>query len=278
MSIVLTQLYVPADRPDRVRKALAGDADVVIIDLEDAVAPAAKESARHGLPELIAEFPGRPTQVRVNAVGTPWGAADLVLMAALPTHVELRLPMVNAPADVEAARAEVGGRAVHVLIETAAGVEAAGEIARTDGVASVGLGEADLASDLGVSTDDALAWCRQRILVAARAAGLPSPLAPVYLNVHDLDGLAESTRRARQSGFVGRAAIHPRQLPVIVAAFAPDPDEVQRARDVLDSVAQAQARGDGTSTLPDGSFLDVAMVAQARQVIDLDERTSRQDS
>ncbi|NDL59073.1 HpcH/HpaI aldolase/citrate lyase family protein [Phytoactinopolyspora mesophila] len=274
MSIVLTQLYVPADRPDRVRKALAGDADVVIIDLEDAVAPPGKETARSAIPELIAEVPGRPVQVRINGMASPWAAADLTMVAALPAHVEVRLPMVVSPADVEAATGVTGERPVHALIETAAGVEAAGEIARTSGVASIGLGEADLASDLGTSDEAALSWCRQRIVVAARAAGLAAPAAAVYTNVHDLDGLAETTRQARRWGFVGRAAIHPRQLPVIVAAFAPDADELRRARDVLDSVEDAQSRGDGTSVLADGSFLDVAMVQQARRVVELHERTS----
>jgi citrate lyase subunit beta / citryl-CoA lyase len=278
MSIVLTQLYVPADRPDRVRKALAGDSDVVIIDLEDAVAPPGKDAARRAIPELIAEFPGRPVQVRVNGIGTSWASADLTMVAALPADVDVRLPMVASPADVETATAITGERAVHVLIETAAGVEAAGEIARTPGAASLGLGEADLASDLGTSDEAALSWCRQRIVVASRAAGLAAPAAAVYTNVHDLDGLAETTRQARRWGFVGRAAIHPRQLPVIVAAFAPEADELQRAREVLDSVEEAQSRGDGTSVLADGSFLDVAMVEQARRTIELHERTHQVSS
>ncbi|NEE00949.1 HpcH/HpaI aldolase/citrate lyase family protein [Phytoactinopolyspora halotolerans] len=273
MSIVLTQLYVPGDRPDRARKALSGDADVVILDLEDAVAAPHKESARAGIGALIDEYPQRPVQVRVNAPGTSWGRDDLAMVAGLPPHVEVRLPMVTSPDDVAVAVGVVGERPVHALLETASGIEAAAAIARAPGVASLGLGEADLASDLGVTDDAALMWCRQRVVVAARAAGLPAPAAAVYTNVHDLDGLAESTRQARRWGFVGRAAIHPRQLPIIEAAFAPDPDEVERAREVIASVDGAQARGDGTSVLPDGSFLDLAMVEQARHVLALDERT-----
>ncbi|WP_240760090.1 HpcH/HpaI aldolase/citrate lyase family protein, partial [Phytoactinopolyspora endophytica] len=187
MSIVLTQLYVPADRPDRARKALAGDADVVILDLEDAVAPPNKEAARAGIGELIDEFPQRPVQVRVNAPGTPWGHGDLAMVARLPRHVDVRLPMVTSPEDVAAAVGVVGERPVHALLETASGIEAAAEIAVAPGVASLGLGEADLASDLGVSDDGALMWCRQRVVVAARAAGLPAPAAAVYTNVRDLD-------------------------------------------------------------------------------------------
>ncbi|NED97402.1 CoA ester lyase [Phytoactinopolyspora alkaliphila] len=271
--IALTYLYVPADRPDRARKALAGEADTVILDLEDAVAPVAKDEARASVPVLVSEFPGRDMQVRVNGMGTAWAARDLAMVADLPAHVGVRLPMVTAPADVESAVQAAPGRAIHALIETAAGIEAAGDIARTVGVASLGIGEADLASDLGVGVDDALTWCRQRVVVAARAAGLPAPAAAVYPNVHDLDGLATTTREARRWGFVGRAAIHPRQLPVIVAAYAPEPEEVERAREVLHSVESAQAGGSGTSVLPDGSFLDVAMVERARRVMALHERT-----
>jgi citrate lyase subunit beta/citryl-CoA lyase len=167
-----------------------------------------------------------------------------------------------------------GPRPLHCLLETAVGVEAAAEIARAPGVASIALGEADLSSDLGVSTDDALEWCRQRIVVAARAAGLPPPLMSVHTRLGDLDDLAESTQRARRRGFVGRSAIHPKQLPIIEAAFRPSDDEVKRAREVIASVENAQTLGDGTSVLADGTFLDVAMIEQARRVVELDERTA----
>jgi citrate lyase subunit beta/citryl-CoA lyase len=210
----------------------------------------------------------------VNGVGTAWGDDDLEMVAGLPANVSVRLPMVGAPDDVVAARRVAGDVPVHALLETAAGIEAAGEIARADGVATLGIGEADLASDLGVVDDSGLTWCRQRVVVAARAAGLPAPAAAAYTNVRDLDGLATTTRQARRWGFVGRAAIHPRQLPVIVAAFAPDAGEVERARQVLESIDSAQVRGEGTSVLPDGSFLDVAMLERARRVIALHERTT----
>ena len=99
--ISLTLLYAPADRPELARKALAGDADVVILDLEDAVAPAAKDAARDGLPALLAEFPGRAVQVRINAVGTPWAADDIAMLASLDADVEVRVPKVESPEQVE---------------------------------------------------------------------------------------------------------------------------------------------------------------------------------
>jgi citrate lyase subunit beta/citryl-CoA lyase len=96
----------------------------------------------------------------------------------------------------------------------------------------------------------------------------------VYPDVADTDGLAESCRAGRALGFVGRAAIHPRQLPVIVAAFLPTADEVSRARAVLDALAEAQAAARGTAVLPDGRFVDRAMRAAAQRIIDLAARSA----
>jgi citrate lyase subunit beta / citryl-CoA lyase len=274
MSVVLTLLYAPADRVDRARKALATGADVVILDLEDAVAATAKDAARDAVPTLVAAHPGRAVQIRVNAGGTPWAAADLRMVAAPPPDVGVRVPKVVSPDDVAAVRHVVGDRQIHCLLENAAGVEAAADIAGAPGVASIGLGEADLRSDLGVAGEDGLTWCRQRIVVAARAAGLQPPSMAVYTNVADLDGLAASTAAGRRLGFVGRTAIHPRQLPVIVAAFRPDDAELGKARATLAAVVDAEAVGSGTSVLPDGSFLDAAMVEYARRVVALAERVA----
>jgi citrate lyase subunit beta/citryl-CoA lyase len=272
MTLALTWLYVPADRPDRARRALASDADVVILDLEDAVAPAAKAGARDAVPALLEAFPGRAVQVRINPLSSPWGAGDLEMVGTLPVHVGVRVPKVSAAADAAAVHRRLGRRRrLHCLIETAAGLEAAAEIARARGVASISLGEVDLLADLGVAEDDegCLDWCRRRHIVAARAAGLPAPAMAVFPNVADLDALAASTRAGRRMGFVGRAAIHPRQLPVITAAFRPDRAEVERAAAVLAAMEHAG----GTAVLPDGGFVDGAAVSSARRVLTLHDRT-----
>src|SRR5688500_7064248 len=112
MSLVLTLLYVPADRLDRAEKALASSADVVIVDLEDAVAPSAKAAARDGAASVLAADPDRDVQVRVNAPSTPWGADDLALVAGLPPSVSVRVPKVSSPADVAAVRSVLGDRPV----------------------------------------------------------------------------------------------------------------------------------------------------------------------
>jgi citrate lyase subunit beta/citryl-CoA lyase len=265
----LTFLYAPADRPDRVRKALGSAADVVLADLEDAVAPARKDEARANVLELLGAV-SRPVQVRVNHPSTPWHEADLATVASLPLEVGVRLPKVESPEEVLAVAAVVPGRALHPLIESALGIERALEIATASPrITSIGLGEADLRSDLGVADDAGLAWARSRVIVAARAARLSPPAMSAYVNVRDLEGLAASCRAGRALGFRGRTAIHPVQLETIRAAFLPTPQEVSRAREVIARVAGATAAGVGAIVLADGTFLDVAMVEQARTVLSL---------
>ncbi|MFJ8814606.1 HpcH/HpaI aldolase/citrate lyase family protein [Amycolatopsis thermoflava] len=266
----LTLLYVPADRPDRVAKALDSAADVVLVDLEDAVAPARKDEARANAVRLLSEPLARRVQVRINHASTPWHMADLAALAGLPAEVGARIPKVESPAEIHALAAALPGRDLHPLIESALGVERALEIATASPqVASIGLGEADLRSDLGVTDEAGLAWARSRVVVAARAARLVPPVMSAYTNVRDLDGLAASCRAGRALGFRGRTAIHPAQLDTIRAAFLPSEQEVSRAREVLSRLDDATAAGVGAIALTDGTFLDVAMLEQARTVLAL---------
>ncbi|WP_027931215.1 HpcH/HpaI aldolase/citrate lyase family protein [Amycolatopsis thermoflava] len=266
----LTLLYVPADRPDRVVKALDSAADVVLVDLEDAVAPARKDEARANAVRLLSEPLARRVQVRINHASTPWHMADLAALAGLPAEVGARIPKVESPAEIHALAEALPGRDLHPLIESALGVERALEIATASPqVASIGLGEADLRSDLGVTDEAGLAWARSRVVVAARAARLVPPVMSAYTNVRDLDGLAESCRAGRALGFRGRTAIHPAQLDTIRAAFLPSEQEVSRAREVLSRLDDATAAGVGAIALTDGTFLDVAMLEQARTVLAL---------
>jgi citrate lyase subunit beta/citryl-CoA lyase len=266
---VLTLLYVPGDRPDRVAKALATDADVVIVDLEDAVTPTHKDTARaDAVRSLVAVQ--RAVQVRINHVATPWRSGDVAALAGLPTSVGVRVPKVESPEEVRTLAQALPGRELHLLLESAVGVERAFTLAKAhDQVASIGLGESDLRSDLRLIDDAGLAWARGRVVVAARAAGLPAPSMSVYPNVKDIAGLTESCLAGRALGFLGRAAVHPVQLGPIREAFLPRTEEVARARAVVERVGAAHSRGVGAIALEDGTFLDVAMVEQARAVIDL---------
>ena len=250
-------LYVPGSRPDRFDKAAGSGADIVILDLEDAVAPAEKPAAREAVARWLA---GSATdvavQVRVNAPGSPDLARDL---AALPPGVALRVPKVASPAELD----EVGDREVHAIVESAAGVEHAFAIASRPGVASIALGEADLAAELGLDGEDAFGWVRSRLVVAATAAGLPAPMMSAYPDLRDLDGLAASCAVGRRLGLRGRTAVHPAQVPVIRRAFAPTETEVAWAREVLDSLGHG-----GVARLADGSMVDAAMRRRARSLLD----------
>lgn len=268
--IALTLLYAPGDRPELVAKALASTADVVIVDLEDAVAPGRKNAARETLDMVAAACP-RPVQVRINASTTPWFGDDAEALRELPSWVEARVPKIDSADDVAAIRALVGGRALHALLETPLAVENAFAIASA-GVASVGLGESDLTGALGVATVEHLQWQRSRVINAAAAAGLEAPSMSVFPSVSDLDGLRESCRMGKAMGFCGRAAIHPRQLPVIEEAFLPTAMELERAQGVLDGFAASAAGDQGTCVLPDGQFIDIAMIRQARRVVELGRR------
>ena len=248
----LTWLYVPADRLDRVEKALASRAHAVIVDLEDGVAPSGKEAARANLGRW--STPEKPLYVRVNARRP----ADLEAVASL-TLDGVVVPKVETPDDVPDV-----GLPVVALVESAAGLEAAYEIARHPRVAGLGLGEADLRSQTGATDLD---WARARLVNAAVAAGLPRPPQSVYPHVKDTEGLERSCRRGRELGHLGRTAIHPAQLPVIEAVYLPTAEEVERARETI-----ALLKAGGVGALEGGEFVDAAMLGAARQVVGLAER------
>jgi citrate lyase subunit beta/citryl-CoA lyase len=257
----LTWLYVPADRADRVPKALASGAHCVIVDLEDGVAADAKIAARDGLQAL---FPASvPVLVRVNALNTPWAEADLQAVSGLPVD-GIVLPKTESPGDLGAVP---GDLPVHCLIETALGVERAFEIASHQRVAGISLGELDLRAQTGAD-DKGMDWARSRIVNAAVAAGLPRPPQGVFADVTDLDALAVSCAHGRELGFLGRTAIHPRQLPVIVNASLPSGAEAERARRIL---TEAESRPEGAFAL-DGAMVDAPVVAAAQQVVELAEQ------
>lgn len=271
-AVPLTLLYVPADRPDRIRRALDSAADTVIIDLEDAVAGAAKQAARRSVAAIRLD-PTRDVQIRVNAAGTPWHDDDLAMVAALDERVSLRLPKCESAAIVTDVASRVGDRALHLLIESALGVEHAFQLAGCHPrVATIGLGEADLLADLRAADPAALGWARGRIVTAAAAAGLAAPTMSVYPDHRDLEGLRSSSALGRSLGFLGRTAIHPAQLAVISEVFTPTAAEIAVAQDVVAAAEAGEQLGRGAVVLPSGKFVDAAVVRQARTVLALTER------
>ena len=263
---MLTALYVPANRPDRFPKAAAAGADLVVLDLEDSVPMGDKVAARA---EAVAWTAEHVAEVRVNALGTPWGRDDLLALAGVDA-LRVRLPKVESADDVLRVLELVPSARITALLESPLGLERAFEIATASPqVIAVALGEADLSSALGVDGSAGLAWARGRLVAASRAAGLGAPMMSVYPNVQNLDGLMASCVLGRDLGFVGRTAIHPRQLPVIVAAFTPSDEQAAEAQALLDAVAAAGVAEGGVIVLPDGRMVDPAMVGRAREIVAL---------
>ncbi|MEV1246113.1 HpcH/HpaI aldolase/citrate lyase family protein [Nonomuraea sp. NPDC050022] len=275
MSTPVTWLYVPGDRPERFDKAAASGADVVIIDLEDAVAPARKDEARANAAAYLASR-GRSgsveMHVRINDLAGGRGRDDLDALAGLPGLDAVRLPKVESAAVLDG----LGVRA-YALLESAAGIVAAHTIAAHPAVAGIALGEQDLAAELSITDESAMNHLRLQTVIAAAAAGLPPVPMSVYPDVKDEAGLAASCRAGRALGLFGRTAIHPRQIPVIRRAFAPTREETERAAEIVQAAEQAERAGAGAVALPDGRFVDAPIVAKARRTLDLAERLAPED-
>ena len=266
-------LYVPGSDPRRIEKALDSEADAVVLDLEDAVAPNHKDEARRTVAGVLESEPAKPVFVRVNATGSEIADRDIVTLAGAGL-TGLRLPKTESAESVRAVAKKlesVGcGAAIQCLIESALGLELIFEIARAHPrVVGVSLGEADLSADLGVRGEEGLLYARSRVVAAARAAGLPGPVQSVYTNVRDLDGLRRSTEAGRDLGFIGRSAIHPTQIPIINKAFTPTDAEVEEASELLDRLDSEAASGTGAFALEDGRFVDRAVVESARRTLTL---------
>ncbi|RZI85994.1 MAG: hypothetical protein EOO67_15665, partial [Microbacterium sp.] len=215
--------------------------------------------------------------VRVNSPATPDFALDVAAVAPLVRRglvAAIRVAKVDSAADAARAADATAGwgiaRRLIVQLETARAVRDAHEIAAVDGIHSLMLGEADLRADLGLPRANAastgLQLARATVVLAARAAGLPAPLASAYVNVADTDGLAADCAAQRELGFLGRSCIHPRQVEVVRAAFRPSDADLAWAEAVLAQIAGMDGSGSGVATLADGSFIDAPVIRQAQTI------------
>ncbi len=274
--LLRSYLYVPGHREELFDKAFASEADAVVLDLEDAVPADRKTSAREAVVRLLSRAATKPVWVRVNAAGSAEFERDMeALTAARPAGI--RLAKCESATDVETVAARVPGVPVQCLIETALGVERAYGLACSHlDVVSIGLGEADLRSELGVDDDAGLLYARSRIVVASRAAGLEPPVQSVYVNPRDELGLVRTCRQGRGLGFFGRSAVHPAQVAAINAAYTPSPQEIAKAQTIVDQLAAEEENGRGALILADGSFVDRAVAVAARRTIALAQRLEKE--
>jgi citrate lyase subunit beta/citryl-CoA lyase len=227
-----TLLFLPASNPRAIEKARGLDADMIFLDLEDAVKPADKASARAAAVAAAAEgFGGKPVAIRVNQSGQPWHAEDVAAVAESQADY-LILPKAQSAGKVEEV-ARVSGKPVLAMIESAKGLLGAHFIARE----SAGLiaGTNDLAADLGIPAGAGrrgLLHALQIIVVAARASALPA-FDGVYNRLEDDAGLEEECAEGRSFGFDGKTIIHPAQLATANRVFGPSAEEVDAAQRLL---------------------------------------------
>lgn len=259
-------LFVPGSRPDRFARARAAGAGLTVVDLEDAVAPGDKRTAREA---ALAEVAANPAglAVRINGIATAAGIADLAALASADVMPETVLVAMVEGRDELAIVAAALGRgcpALIPLIETPKGLRHALAIAQAPGVVAVMFGGADFAGELGV----ALAWdpllaARGNLILACAEARVPAIDVP-YVALDDAAGLAKECRRARALGFAAKAAIHPAQIAAIEQAFVPSDGDVAEAREAL---AAYRAGGERAIRFR-GRMLEAPLVKRYRAILD----------
>lgn len=259
-------LFAPGDDPRKLRKALTSEADAVVADLEDAVAPAGKDAARATVAEVFAEVPaGGLRFVRVNAPETGLLAADLVALDSI-RHDGIMLPKATT---ASLGALDRGGPPIIALIETAAGIRDGYDIAAHPRVAALMLGGADLAAEANLelrADGQELLLARSTLVFASTAARIRAPFDVVHLDVRDAQAQRREAELARSLGFGGKACVHPAQLEGVHAVFTPDADEAAHARDVVAAYDNAMERGDAVALL-DGKLVDLPIVLRARSVL-----------
>jgi len=253
-------LFAPGHNEKLLRLVFDAGADVVLLDLEDAVPPDIKDRAREMVAAVAA---ARPCWVRVNRAGSELCERDLEALAG--SALGLRIPKVESAEEV----AWVAERAPEVpldcTIESARGVLAAYEIASAPACTLLSYGGLDLAVDLGIGGgEDETLFARSYLAVAARAAGKPPPSDGVHPLLDDDDGLRKTAEFARRLGFFGKSALHPRQVPIINSVFASTPEELAWANKVLSAF---EASGGAATRTADGEFVDLPVAERARRLL-----------
>jgi citrate lyase subunit beta/citryl-CoA lyase len=259
-----TWLLVPGDRPDRFGKAAASGADAVIIDLEDAVAPAAKGTARRSALDYLSS---RPAYIRLNGTDTEFFAEDLDALAGAGNGLRgVIVPKAERPDQFKALDARLpSGVAVVALVETPSGILAAGELARAPRVARLAFGSADFQLETEIEDErDGLLVARSQLVLAARAAGQGGPIDGITTRLDDPTAVTRDAAYARRLGFAGKLCIHPRQIGPAARGFAPSSAEYSWAQQVIDAAGGSE----GAAVRVGGEMIDRPRLARARTIIE----------
>ena len=269
-----TVLFSPGDRPELLWKAPESGADVIVFDLEDAVAPRKKAAGRDAVRDVVTEIdPDAELCVRVNRISEGGGDdVTAVFGGSEETGVDsVMLPKVASAGAVEELATVLAehGRQLPVLalLETASGVLHAEPVARADATDAVLLGAEDLAADIGATRTGEgteILHAREQVVLAAGGAGVDA-IDTLYTDYEDTEGLAEDARFGRDLGFDGKMVIHPGQVPVVNDAFTPDETDVEWARTVL--AARDDAGDDVGVFSVEGEMIDAPLIAQAEDIV-----------
>ena len=267
-------LFVPGDRPERFAKATASGADALILDLEDSVAVAAKDRARHAVAEFLASPPSLPVFVRINPLNG--GTLDADLEVVLPGHAfGVVLPKAQGAVDLGALAVRLTATGLKILpiaTETPRAMFAMGEYGSvTDRLVGLTWGAEDLSAAVGATTAreadgsyrPPYELARSLTLFAAHAAGVGA-IETVYPDLADADGLRAYATRGRQDGFTGMLALHPNQIPLIHAGFTPSAAEIAHAQAI---VAHFASGGGAGALRLDGRMIDAPHRAAAERLL-----------
>jgi len=242
-------IFTPGTRPELLSKAFESGADIVCLELEDGVAPDEKNKARQNVVKLLKSAPVREScelVVRVNSLRTRFGLDDLVAFLDTPPPLTIMLPKVESEDEVKIiddlfleSNQQIN---LQIIIETNKGLEACFEIAQSSpNITALFFGGVDMAADLRCSgTWDSLLYARSKLVHAAAAANIDSLDVP-FLDLNDENGLLEQATLAKELGFSGKGAIHPKQIPVINSIFTPSPEEIAYAVRVIEEFKKAES-------------------------------------
>ncbi len=272
-------LFAPASSERIVARALESAADAVVLDLEDAVVPAAHPVAYAVLRDAAPAIARRPTHVRVSMRADSYSDDDLDLAVEIGAAA-VRLPKASRPDELvrvhevlDAAEVRHGGAngttRIYPTIEDAAGLVASPRLAAaTPRVASLVFGERDFMADMGVDeVGPLLDHARSTMAVVSRAEGIDAPVDGAFIGLEDDDGLRASAERARSLGFFGKSALHPRQLAIIHEVFEPSADAVEWAERIV-AAYDASVEGGEASLTVDGQYVDLAVVRRATSILE----------
>ena len=281
MAVYRTFLFAPGNHARRVEKAFTIGADAVILDLEDAVAISEKPSTRAIVSAALRQPRPCKGYVRVNAPSTEWGFAD-ILSVVQPGLDGIILPKVESADQLKAVdwmlaalerERGLGMNSIDLIpiVETAQGLTQLEAIARAGTrTRRIAFGAGDMTLDLGMTwtrEEAELAPIRAQFVIISRAAGLEPPLDTVWADLRDPNGFLQSVEHVRGLGFQGKMCIHPDQVPVANAAFAPTAAQVEEARKFVTAFEEAEARGLASIQL-EGKFIDYPIVHAARRLLE----------